>query len=47
MKRCPLIDFSLSPDPAALALDNALNSRQPDSRSREIVRRVQALKGPE
>src|ERR1700722_1722734 len=47
MKRCALIDFPFGPYPAALALDDALNSRQANSRSWKILCRVQALKGPE
>ena len=46
MKRCALLDFSFSPYTPALALDDALNSRQANSSPREIAGRVQALEGP-
>src|SRR5580658_5830748 len=47
MKCRAVSDFPLGPDPTALALDDALNRRQADSRSREIARQMQALKSPE
>jgi len=46
MKRCALFDFPFRPYPAALALDDTLNRGQPNSSSREIAGRVQALKSP-
>src|SRR5580658_9938025 len=47
MKRRTLVDFPLSPHSATLSLDDTLNGRQTDSRSREIFCRMQTLKGPE
>lgn len=45
-ERGSVVHRGFSLDAAAVALDDAMNRRQPDSRAREIALRMQTLKGP-
>jgi hypothetical protein len=47
IKRCPSIHRRLGPDPAAVAVQDALDRGQADARARKLRGFVQALKGPE
>src|SRR5574341_2527334 len=47
VKSCALVHGSLGPDAPAVAVDDALNGRQPHARAGKLVHRVQALERAE
>src|SRR5580658_1705317 len=47
VKRRAAIDFALSPDPAAVPVDDPLHVRESDTGALELARRVQALENGE
>jgi len=46
-KGCPLVDFPLSPDPAAMTLDNALDYGQANTGAFVFISTVQSLEDAE